>query len=354
MAQSRDIDQNPLLIIPRFAASSNPNLKFLGVSMLCQVHSDAWSNTWWSENLLSAVVEALESRDKTVQRKTLELLYRMLTLDNAENIIERLVHAFYEEQELETGVDVHSYNEEESKGEIVPGNEEGRSSRMPSQREKLLLQILDALDRFATSEEQFLTQIFGLLDNGGSVVTLQTAERILYIFDQGCQSTSIDKEKLRRIGVEKAIKILVDKDYSLSQQSRVSLPSVPAHSVLAYVVLWILGEYASDDIQGLPLSSVLLTLARCILKNNQVLGYTLKAMVKVALKSAPTPVPTTITDLVRRQTGAFSRQAKLNSSASHLLCGVIASPSLLRYPLSAAFDVEQRAQEFLMVAELVS
>ncbi|KAG0311875.1 AP-4 complex subunit epsilon-1, partial [Linnemannia gamsii] len=79
LCQSKDSARNPLLAIPRFATSSNPNLKYLGISMLCQVNPDAWSDAWWTEDLLGAVVQALESRDAAIQKRALDLLYRMLT-----------------------------------------------------------------------------------------------------------------------------------------------------------------------------------------------------------------------------------------------------------------------------------
>ncbi|KAG0377875.1 AP-4 complex subunit epsilon-1 [Mortierella sp. AD032] len=139
LCQSKDATRNPLLTIPRFATSTNPNLKYLGISMLCQVNPDAWSDTWWTEDLLQAVVEALESRDAAIQKRALDLLYRMLTMENAQNIVERLVFAYFQEQDNIQGP-----------GGVGPQQQQQQQvlSSFPSRKEKILGQILDAAERF--------------------------------------------------------------------------------------------------------------------------------------------------------------------------------------------------------------
>lgn len=156
--------------------------------MLCQVHPNAWSDAWWNDQLLSAVVQALESKDATIQRRALDLLYRMLTLENSENIIDRLVHAFYQDQE-------GRYREQRSHREgsgLWDQQEHNRRNVAPrdeplSQREKVLGQILDAAERFGKSEETYLDLMVDLLSRGGPIVTMQTAERIMLVLEKGKQ-----------------------------------------------------------------------------------------------------------------------------------------------------------------------
>lgn len=193
LVQSRDIAQNPLLIISKFATASNQNLKYLGIAMLCQVHPTAWSDTWWSDQLLAGVVEALDSRDKTIQRKALDLLYRMLTYENSENIIDRLVHAFYQEQAPPTThEDYHTeLDGTQSKTLVQDASSSSSSTKSPhrqrhyrTHQEKILAQILDASERFGKSEGWYVDLIFDLLQ-AGAVVTMHIAEKFMRVFEHG-------------------------------------------------------------------------------------------------------------------------------------------------------------------------
>ncbi|KAG0215806.1 AP-4 complex subunit epsilon-1 [Mortierella sp. GBA30] len=239
LCRYKDVARNPLLIILRFATSSNQNLKYLGISMLCQVHPNAWSDAWWTEELLSAVVQALESRDATVQRRALDLLYRMLTLENSENIIERLVHAFYQEQD------------------------QRQDGATPSRKEKILGQILDAAERFGLSEQWYLDLVFDLLERGGDTITLQTAETIMGVLEKGAISPAFNTTHLRVLAVRKATQLLAQRDYSLA--TAVGSVGVPQHA-LSYLVLWVLGEYG-DNAEDWTLTSIMETLSRCLLLN---------------------------------------------------------------------------------------
>ncbi|KAF9561643.1 hypothetical protein EC968_005654 [Mortierella alpina] len=228
LCRSKDVARNPLLIIPRFATSSNQNLKYLGISMLCQVAPDAWSDTWWTEDLLSAVVEALESRDATIHWRALDLLYRMLTLENSENIIERLVHAFYQEQE--PGGHPHYHHEGGDTAAIT-------ADAAPSRKERILAQILDAAERFGLSEQWYLDLVFGLLERGGVTVTLQTAETIMQVLEKGAISPAFNTTHLRVLAVQKSLQVLNQRNYVLSE---VHNPGTPPQYALPYLIMWIL------------------------------------------------------------------------------------------------------------------
>jgi hypothetical protein len=134
------------------------------------------------------VVQALESKDTTIQRRALDLLYRMLTLENSENIIDRLVHAFYQDQE-------GKYREQSSHREsscqwnqhVLDSRNVAPRNEPLSQREKVLGQILDAAERFGKSEEKYLDLMVDLLSRGGRIVNMQTAERIMLVLEKGKQ-----------------------------------------------------------------------------------------------------------------------------------------------------------------------
>jgi hypothetical protein len=189
LCQSKDSARNPLLAIPRFATSSNPNLKYLGISMLCQVNPDAWSDAWWTEDLLGAVVQALESRDAAIQKRALDLLYRMLTVENAQNIIDRLVLAYFQEQDdiqkASSPLGSASSGQDRRKSEKHHQQQQQLQVSFPSRKEKILGQILDAAERFGPSEEWYLNLIFDLLARGGATITLQTAEKVMGVLELG-------------------------------------------------------------------------------------------------------------------------------------------------------------------------
>ncbi|KAG0013972.1 AP-4 complex subunit epsilon-1, partial [Podila clonocystis] len=340
LVQSRDISRNPLLVISKFATASNQNLKYLGIAMLCQVHPAAWSDTWWSDELLAGVVEALDSRDKTIQRKALDLLYRMLTYENSENIIDRLVHAFNQEQEQDhppssltrdyhaeiDGTDVFS-PDYRSKVLQDDSTSSSTSSKSPDRhyrthQEKILAQILDASERFGKSEGWYVDLIFDLLQTG-PVVTMHIAEKFMRVFERGPASPAFSVESLRSLAVQKALDVMEQVDYRLNQRA------------LAYFALWILGEYADESTKGGP-TSIMVVLSRCLAINQDplVVAWTLTALTKVVLRIAP-PVPEEITHLVRST-----------------VLGV-ASYDAASFPTALAMDAQQRAQEFLLVAEMV-
>ncbi|KAG0081651.1 AP-4 complex subunit epsilon-1, partial [Podila epicladia] len=340
LVQSRDISQNPLLVIAKFATASNQNLKYLGIAMLCQVHPAAWSDTWWSNQLLAGVVEALDSRDKTIQRKALDLLYRMLTYENSENIIDRLVHAFNQEQEHDhppcsstrdyhaeiDGTDAFSHHFRD-RAVQDPLASSFTSSTSPhrhycTHQEKILAQILDASERFGKSEGWYVDLIFDLLQ-AGSVVTMHVAEKFMRVFERGPASPAFNVDSLRPLAVQKALDVMEETNYRLDQRS------------LAYFALWILGEYADESTKGGP-TSVMVVLSRCLAMNQDplVAAWTLTALTKVVLRIAPS-VPEEIMHLVRST-----------------VLGVT-SYDAASFPTSLVVDVQQRAHEFLLVAEMV-
>ncbi|KAF9290937.1 hypothetical protein BGZ68_005677 [Mortierella alpina] len=335
LCRFRDVARNPLLIIPRFATSSNQNLKYLGISMLCQVAPDAWSDTWWTEDLLSAVVQALESRDATIHWRALDLLYRMLTLENSENIIERLVHAFYQEQE--PGGHPHYHHEDDDATTTTTAT--------PSRKERILAQILDAAERFGLSEQWYLDLVFGLLERGGVTVTLQTAETIMQVLEKGAISPAFNTTHLRVLAVQKSIQVLNQRDYVLSENHS---QGVPPQYALSYLIVWVLGAYG-ENAEEWTLTSIMETLCRCLLVNQDpmIQGYVLSAMTKVAMRTMPNPVPETVTSIVRDH--VYQQSLSSCSSTS------IHQHRQLLYPSpSTCTDVHQRAQEFLMITELAS
>ncbi|KAG0224214.1 Clathrin/coatomer adaptor, adaptin-like protein [Mortierella sp. GBAus27b] len=332
LCRYKDAARNPLLVILKFAASSNQNLRYLGISMLCQVRPNAWSDTWWNDDLLSAVVQSLENRDETIRRRALDLLYKMLTIDNSENIIDRLMHAFYQEQDP---------IEKESD---LPVSEEA----IPSRKEKVLGQILDAAERFGKSEEWYLDLLFDLLDRGGSTVTMQTVEQVMRVFERGAQSPAFNTTHLRVLAVQKTMNVLLEREYDLSLRD--GLGSQPT---MAYFALWILGEYG-DDADDWKISTVLEILTRCLVVNQDSLiqAFVLSALTKIALRVSTNGIPKYVTAVVRELVLGKQRTVSCSSLVhNNLQQQQQHGPP---HPSSSHIDIQQRAQEFLTIAQLVS
>ncbi|CAG8612959.1 8865_t:CDS:10 [Paraglomus brasilianum] len=86
--------QNPLSIIARFLKSHNHNLKYLGLIALQQVDPVWWTEGgWWGEEQMNVIVECLEDKDETLKKKTLDILYKMVNLQNATVIVDRMIEA---------------------------------------------------------------------------------------------------------------------------------------------------------------------------------------------------------------------------------------------------------------------
>ncbi|KAF9134262.1 hypothetical protein BGW39_007572 [Mortierella sp. 14UC] len=129
------------------------------------------------------------------------------------------------------------------------------------------------------------------------------------------------------------MRFLVQQDYSLSTISPDSRQLAPP--ALAYFVFWALGEYgdkiATVKEEGYNLFVVFEALGRCLLVNQDPLiqSFILSALTKLSIKTLPNPIPVSITTVVRQQ-------CQNNATAT----------------LSTAMEVQQRAAEFLMIADL--
>ncbi len=75
--------------ISRFISSQSQNLKYFGVTGLASIVE---SHPQYAASHQLAVIECLEDRDETLQRRTLDLLYKMTNPMNVQFITEKLLH----------------------------------------------------------------------------------------------------------------------------------------------------------------------------------------------------------------------------------------------------------------------
>ena len=122
--------------IARFMQSENHNLKYLGVTGLASVVED---HPRYAAKHQMAVMDCLEDPDETLKRKTLQLLYRMTNPINVEVIVGKLLDF------LKNATDVFL-------------------------RTQLVAQISQLAERFAPSNQWFITTLTTVFELGGDLV----------------------------------------------------------------------------------------------------------------------------------------------------------------------------------------
>lgn len=196
---------NPVLLdaaaesISRFIASRSHNLKYLGVTGLASIVEQ---HPKYAAIHQLAVVECLEDRDETLQRKTLELLYKMTNPVNVEFITDKLLSF------LEATTDLFL-------------------------KRDLTNKIGTIAERYAPNQEWYIRSITKLFEISGEMVSPQIAHNLMTMIAEGEEDESEENNmSLRKDAVELYASLL---EHSTGK----NMPKV-----LADTVAWVLGEYA--------------------------------------------------------------------------------------------------------------
>jgi AP-4 complex subunit epsilon-1 len=196
---------NPVLLdaaaesISRFIASRSHNLKYLGVTGLA---STVEQHPKYEAIHQLAVVECLEDRDETLQRKTLELLYKMTNPVNVEFITDKLLSF------LEATTDMFL-------------------------KRDLTNKIGTIAERYAPNQEWYVRSITKLFEINGEFVFPQIAHNLMTMIAEGEEDESEESNmSLRKDAVELYASLL-------ENSTGKNMPKV-----LADTVSWVLGEYA--------------------------------------------------------------------------------------------------------------
>jgi len=200
---------NPVLLdaaaesISRFIASRSHNLKYLGVTGLASIVEQ---HPKYAAIHQLAVVECLEDRDETLQRKTLELLYKMTNPVNVEFITDKLLSF------LEATTDMFL-------------------------KRDLTNKIGTIAERYAPNQEWYVRSITKLFEINGELVSPQIAQKIAHnlmtMIAEGEEDESEESNmSLRKDAVELYASLL-------ENSTGKNMPKV-----LADTVSWVLGEYA--------------------------------------------------------------------------------------------------------------
>jgi len=183
--------------ISRFITSRNHNLKYIGVTGLAAIVKD---HPKYAAQHQMSVIECLEDPDETLQRKTLDLLFRMTNPINVQFITDKLL------QFLRTTSDEYL-------------------------RRDLVTRIAQIAERYAPSNSWYVQAVTALFDIAGDLVRPDVAHNLMTLIAEGSEDNEEgDEDAIRREAVEMFVDLL-------------DRPAAPS-KILMDTMAWVLGEYA--------------------------------------------------------------------------------------------------------------
>jgi AP-4 complex subunit epsilon-1 len=276
--------------VSRFIASSNHNLKYVGLdSLSCIVNI----NPKYAAEHQMTVVDCLEDPDESIRGKTLDLLYRMTKSHNVEVVVEKMIEF------LKTSTDKHV-------------------------RESTAARIGELAERYAPTTQWFIDTMNAMFAIGGDVVKPTVAHNLMRLIGEGSGDVGAD-ETLRKSAVNSYLKLL-------------QTPKLP--KVLLKVILWVVGEYGtlSGRSPG-ELQDVLCGVVETQPDGAAVTSQAMTACAKLAAASAPPALSPAATKLI--ELAASSRDMNKQQRSHEIVALLRESPALI----SAALPVDRSGEE---------
>ena len=184
--------------IARFIQSRSHNLKYLGVTGLAMIVE---THPQYAAQHQMSVMDCLEDRDETLQRKTLDLLYRMTNPVNVEFITDKLLLF------LSSTTDLFL-------------------------KKQLTTRICSVAERYAPSNSWYIKTITQLFEVSGDMVDQQVAQNLMSLIAEGTGESEEADMMLRQTAIELYVQLLQDK------------PPAKLSKILLETMAWCLGEYA--------------------------------------------------------------------------------------------------------------
>lgn len=185
--------------ISRFIRSRSHNLKYLGVTGLAMLVE---SNPQYAAQHQIAVMDCLEDPDETLQRKTLDLLYRMTNPVNVEFITERIL-------------------------EFLRGTTDLFLKNVLTKR------VCSIAERYAPNNAWYIRTITQLFEIAGDMVKQDVAQNLMTLIAEGTGDSEEADMLLRQNAVELYVGLLRDKPGTATKLPRILLETIA----------WVLGEY---------------------------------------------------------------------------------------------------------------
>jgi len=191
--------------IGRFIASSNHNLRYLGITGLASIVQD---HPRYAAKHQLVVMDCLEDQDETLRRKTLELLYRMSNPVNVETISTKMIDYL-------------------------------KSSNDDFLRKDLVSKITGLAERYAPSNEWYIQTMARVFETAGEFVQESAGITLIRLIAEGSGGEDDEAdENLRIEAVETFLDLLEPPEDPTTQQKK------PLPHIAVYVIAWVLGEYA--------------------------------------------------------------------------------------------------------------
>jgi AP-4 complex subunit epsilon-1 len=184
--------------ISRFIDSRSHNLKYLGVTGLAMIVE---SHPQYAAQHQMSVMDCLEDSDETLQRKTLDLLYRMTNPVNVEFITDKLLDFLGGTTDLFL-------------------------------KQQLTTRVCSVAERYAPNNAWYIHTITNLFQVSGDMVDLQVAQNLMTLIAEGTGESDEQDMFLRQTAIELYIQLLQDK------------PPSQIPRILLETMAWCLGEYA--------------------------------------------------------------------------------------------------------------
>jgi AP-4 complex subunit epsilon-1 len=183
--------------ISRFMQSRAQNLKYLGVTGLAAIVE---THPQYAAAHQMAVMDCLEDADETLQRKTLDLLYRMTNPVNIEFIAEKML-------------------------EFLRGTTDTFLKKVLTKR------ICSVAERYAPNNAWYIRTITDLFEISGDLVKQEVAQNLMSMIAEGTGESEEADMLLRQSAIEMYVSLLKEK------------PASKLPRILLETMAWCLGEY---------------------------------------------------------------------------------------------------------------
>lgn len=183
--------------ISRFIQSRSHNLKYLGVTGLAAIVE---THPQYAVAHQAAVMDCLEDPDETLQRKTLDLLYRMTNPVNVEFITEKLLDFL-------------------------------RGTTDLFLKKQLTTRVSSVAERYAPNNEWYIRTITQLFEISGDMVAPEVAQNLMTLIAEGAGESEEADMLLRQTAIEMYANLLKTK------------PAAKLPRILLETMAWCLGEY---------------------------------------------------------------------------------------------------------------
>jgi len=236
---------NPTLLdaagdaISRFMQSRSHNLKYLGVTGLAAIVE---THPQYAAAHQLAVMDCLEDQDETLQRKTLDLLYRMTNPVNIEFITEKML-------------------------EFLRGTTDTFLKQVLTKR------ICSVAERYAPNNAWYIKTITELFEISGDMVRQEVAQNLMSMIAEGTGESEEADMLLRQNAIEIYVGLLNGKDKLAATLPRILLETMA----------WCLGEYGYLSAIA-SVDDITRDLCQIISKASQLHSVTRKFLISAVMK----------------------------------------------------------------------